>query len=105
MSKKLSWFCLIAFFAIILMAPAAQAGKANDTLNILHYVELSSVDNYFNTDRWGWFCATSSGTACSTATSDGGIQTEPGHFLEIRGQQDHGIRPPPGGEVSQRRRV
>ena len=30
-----------------------MAGKANDTLNILHSVELASVDNYFNTDRWG----------------------------------------------------
>jgi peptide/nickel transport system substrate-binding protein len=53
MGKKFSWFCLIAFFAFILMALPVHAGKANDTLNILHEIELSSVDNYFNTDRWG----------------------------------------------------
>ena len=40
MGRKFSWFCLVAFFAFILMVPEAHAGKANDTLNILHYVEL-----------------------------------------------------------------
>jgi peptide/nickel transport system substrate-binding protein len=46
--------CFWAILAVfILMTPAAQAGKSNDTLNVLHDVELSSVDNYFNTDRMG----------------------------------------------------
>jgi peptide/nickel transport system substrate-binding protein len=53
MGKKFSLFGLITLLVIILITPAAQAGKANDTLNILHPVELSSVDNYFNTDRLG----------------------------------------------------
>jgi peptide/nickel transport system substrate-binding protein len=53
MGRRFSLFWLIVLLALILTAPAAQAGKANDTLNILHTVELSSVDNYFNTDRLG----------------------------------------------------
>ena len=53
MSRRFSLFWLIVLLAFILTAPAAQAGKANDTLNILHNIELSSVDNYFNTDRLG----------------------------------------------------
>jgi len=53
MSRKFSLFWMIVLFALILTASPAGAGKANDTLNILHEIELSSVDNYFNTDRWG----------------------------------------------------
>jgi peptide/nickel transport system substrate-binding protein len=53
MGRKFSLFWMVVLFALILTASPAGAGKANDTLNILHSIELSSVDNYFNTDRWG----------------------------------------------------
>ena len=53
MGRKFSFCWMIVLFALILTASPAGAGKANDTLNILHSIELSSVDNYFNTDRWG----------------------------------------------------
>jgi peptide/nickel transport system substrate-binding protein len=53
MRKKFFLVWMMAFLMLAGVAPLAYAGKANDTLNILHSVELSSVDNYFNTDRWG----------------------------------------------------
>jgi peptide/nickel transport system substrate-binding protein len=53
MGRKLAWVSWIAVFGLLLAVPLAQAGKDTDTLNILHPVELSSVDNYFNTDRLG----------------------------------------------------
>jgi len=53
MGKKVFELCLVTLLAFILIVPAVHAGKANDTLNIIHPVELSSVDNYFNTDRLG----------------------------------------------------
>ncbi|MDP3039532.1 MAG: ABC transporter substrate-binding protein, partial [Deltaproteobacteria bacterium] len=53
MRKKFFLVWMMAFLMLAGVAPLAYAGKANDTLNILHTVELSSVDNYFNTDRLG----------------------------------------------------
>ncbi len=40
MSRKFSLFWMIVLFALILTASPAGAGKANDTLNILHEIEL-----------------------------------------------------------------
>ncbi len=53
MGKKVFFVFIITVLAFAGSVPLASAGKANDTLNILHSVELSSVDNYFNTDRMG----------------------------------------------------
>ena len=44
---------VIVLVLSLMIVPLSFAGKATDTLNILHPVELSSVDNYFNTDRIG----------------------------------------------------
>ncbi len=52
MGKRfLIYSCIFALFFCQL--GVAWAGKANDTLNILHDVELNHADNYFNTDRMG----------------------------------------------------
>jgi len=53
MKKRFFSLGAVILLVLVLLAPSARAGKANDTLNILHNIELSSVDNYFNTDRLG----------------------------------------------------
>ena len=44
---------VLASLAAVAAAPAALAGKADDTLNIVWEREIENVDNYFNTAREG----------------------------------------------------
>ncbi|MGE5252880.1 MAG: hypothetical protein ACM3N7_02870 [Planctomycetaceae bacterium] len=107
MGKKLAWVSWIAIFGLLLTAPLAQAGKDTDTLNILHPVELSSVDNYFNTDRLGVVLCHHLWDSLlyrdyKTGEYKPNLATS---WKFVDGQQDFGVRPSPGSEVSQRRRL
>jgi len=51
--KKFLFASAMASLALVTAIPAAQAGKADDTLNIVWERELENVDFYFNTAREG----------------------------------------------------
>ncbi|WP_420403932.1 ABC transporter substrate-binding protein [Nisaea sp.] len=51
--KRILAASALASLALVSTIPAALAGKADDTLNIVWERELENVDNYFNTAREG----------------------------------------------------
>jgi peptide/nickel transport system substrate-binding protein len=52
MGKRILWKVILIVLAVA-VASSAWAGKGNDTLTVLHDIELSNIDYYYQTDRMG----------------------------------------------------